>query len=111
MKTTQPKSSNWKAWRNVVPGSGPTLHVTGEVTVPTGGYTAKLSPQIPQGINPQIYLLNLIVTPPSPDQVVTQAFTTIKVKYEEKTKTNYTKVTILPDDITVDVGTVKRVRF
>lgn len=106
MSETQPKSSNWKAWLNVMPGSGPTLHVTGDVTVPTGGYSAKLIGHVPQGFNPQILLLDLVVTPPPPDRVVTQAFTTIKVTYEEKTKIKYTQVTILPDDITVDVETV-----
>ena len=87
-----------------MPGSQPTLHVTGEVTVPTGGYSAKLNPRTPQGFNPQIYLLDLVLTPPGPDQVVTQAITTIKVKYEEKTRANYTQVMIFPDEITVDVG-------
>jgi hypothetical protein len=103
MKT--PKSSNWKAWRNIMPGADPTLHVTGDVTAPTSGYSAVLSPRIPQGFNPEIYLLDLTVTPPSPGQVVNQVVTIIKVQYEEKTKKNYARVTILPENITVDVGT------
>jgi hypothetical protein len=106
MNAAQPKSSNWKAWKNVMPGSKPKLHVTGDLTVPTGGYSAKLSPHTPQGINPQIYLLDLTINPPAPDQVVPQVVTTIKVQYEEKTQTNYTQVTILPTNITVDVKTV-----
>ena len=34
-------SSDWRAWVNAMPGPGsrPTLVVTGNVTVPTGGYT------------------------------------------------------------------------
>ncbi|QNM82199.1 hypothetical protein H8M03_09215 [Sphingomonas sabuli] len=34
-------SSDWNAWINKMPGPGarPTLHVTGKVTTPTGGYT------------------------------------------------------------------------
>jgi len=106
MNTKQPKSSNWKAFKNVMPGSEPTLHVTGDVIVPTGGYSAKLSPHTPQGINPQIYLLDLTVTAPGPDQVVAQVETTIKVEYQEKTRKNYTQVTILPENITADVETV-----
>lgn len=51
---------NWKAW----PESAPTLHVAREVTVPTSGYTANLEPAVPQGINPSIYLLNLVIHPP-----------------------------------------------
>ena len=88
-----------------MPGSEPTLHVTGDVTVPTAGYSAKLSPHTPQGINPQIYLLDLTINAPAPDQVVPQVVTTIKVQYEEKTQASYTQVMILPENITVEVST------
>ena len=88
-----------------MPGAEPALHVTGDVTVPTSGYSATLSPHIPPGFNPEIYLLDLAVTPPPPSQVVNQVVTIIKVQYEEKTKKNYASVTILPENITADVGT------
>ena len=88
-----------------MPGSEPTLHVTGDLTVPTAGYSATLSPHTPQGINPQIYLLDLTINPPAPDQPVAQVVTTIKAQYEEKTPTSYTQVMILPANITVEVGT------
>jgi hypothetical protein len=38
-------SSNWQAWINAMPGPGarPTLIITGDVTVPTGGYRVELA--------------------------------------------------------------------
>ena len=96
-------SRNWKAWHDFMPGSEPTLRVAGEVTVPTSGYDAKLTPHYPPGINPTIYLLDLIVTPPAPDQQVSQVVTTLPVRYEEETRNNYSQVTVLPEETTVDV--------
>ena len=89
-----------------MPGSSPTLYVTGDVTVPSTGYTASLTPHQPQGINPAIYLLDLNVVGPSPDQIVHQTVTTFEVRYEEKTGTNYEQVTILPENHTVSVEIV-----
>ena len=56
---------NWKAWNNVMPIGDKTVHITGKVTVPSGGWKALLSERIPQGINSEILLLDLSVTPPS----------------------------------------------
>jgi len=99
-------SSDWKAWHDFMPGSQPTLHVKGTVTVPTSGYTAKLQPATPQGINPAIYLIDLIVTPPAPDEIVSPVLTPLEVYYMEITSQNYTQVSILPDGIIVDVEVV-----
>lgn len=96
-------SHDWSAWHDFMPGSPPTLHVTGKVNCPTSGYKASLVPHTPQGINPAIYLLDLVVVPPGPDEVVTEAFTDIDVHYHEDTRKHYDQVTILPEDITVDV--------
>jgi hypothetical protein len=99
----QTTSSNWKAWHDFMPGSEPTLHVTGQVTAPTTGYSASLVPHTPQGINPAIYIFDLIVIPPNPNQVVHQTVTTFDVSYEEDTRKSYSHVTILPDNIMVEV--------
>jgi hypothetical protein len=95
------KCGDWYAWHDHMPGSPKTLYVTGKCTFPTPGFTVELKPAVPQGINPKIYLLEKTVTPPSgpePDVV-----TTIDVRYEEQTDTEYDQVTILPDGVTVDV--------
>lgn len=53
-----PESRNWKAWIDLVPGTGSTLHVTGEVS--TAGDTApKLAEAVPQGIVGTILVLDL----------------------------------------------------
>jgi hypothetical protein len=102
----QPTSSNWKAWHNVMPGTKPTLHVTGDVTAPTTGYSARLKPRNPQGINQAIYFLDLVLTPPPGGQPVNQVITTFQVRYEEGTDNNYTQVMIFPEKQTVDVKIV-----
>lgn len=96
-------SHNWKAWHDFMPGSDPTLHVKGEITVPTTGYAANLVPHKPQGINPAIYIFDLIVTPPDPSQIVHQTVTTLPVSYQENTSQKYSHVTILPENITEEV--------
>ena len=99
--------TKWSAWYNTMPGSPHTLHVTGTITVPTTGYHAKLTQHIPPGINPTIYLLDLIVTPPASGTIVHQTVTELSVDpYEEETENRYLQVTILPIDETVHVKTV-----
>jgi len=99
-------SSKWKAWHNFMPGTTPTLYVTGDVTVPSTGYSASLAPHQPQGINAAIYLLDLNIVAPQPGEIVDRTVTTFEVRYEEKTDTNYEQVTILPENHTVDVEVV-----
>jgi hypothetical protein len=56
-------TSNWSAWVNLMPPRptpGGTLHVTGEVDTQSMDL-AFLEKAIPQGINPAILLLNLVV--------------------------------------------------
>ena len=98
------KCGQWKAWLNKMPPATPTLHVTGVCYAPTPGYKIKLVQAVPQGINPRILLLKKVVTklPGIWPQVVTK----IEVKYSKKTKTDYTHVTILPDNVTVKVQIV-----
>lgn len=103
MSAPQFPSSEWKAWHDFMPVGPPTLYVTGKVTCPTTGYSAHLKVHHPQGTNPAIYLLDLVVVPPSPDTVVHQTETAVDVRYEEKTKNHYTHVTILPENTTVEV--------
>lgn len=99
-------SKNWKAWHDFMPGSEPTLHVKGEVTAPTTGYSASLIPHQPQGINPAIYLFDLVVVPPGPGQIVQETITTFEVPYQEDTRKKYSHVTILPENITEEVTIV-----
>ncbi len=47
-----------------LPGPG-VLQVEGECTLPSTGYEIALVRQVPQGVNPQDLLLQLVVTPPT----------------------------------------------
>lgn len=94
----------FKAIHNFFPPQPPTLTVTGSVEVPTPGWKLELTKAEPQGINPDILLLNLKRTPP--DGIEPQHLVTMSVRYEETTSVKYTQVTIHPDDVTVPVENV-----
>jgi hypothetical protein len=56
-------TSNWTAWVNlmpILPTPGGTLHVTGDVDTHSADFSF-LEKANPQGINPKILLLNLVV--------------------------------------------------
>jgi hypothetical protein len=91
----------WTAVHDHMPPGTPTLRVNGVCKTPTSGYRIKLVPAVPQGINPKILLLKKIVTPPK--GIVPPIVTAVAVKYEKKTKFEYTNVAILPDGVTIKV--------
>ena len=82
------------AYANEMPPGPFKLRVSASVITPTPGYTLKLEPLKPQGINPRDLLLGLVVTPPTkpvPQHVVTQT-----VRYEEPWQNNkYSHVTVI----------------
>ena len=55
------ETKNWYAWDNVQPPPPSSFHVTGEVFVPNPGVEVLLVPKVPQGINPAILLMDLIL--------------------------------------------------
>ncbi len=79
------------------------LSVEGECTLGSTGYTVELVRHEPQGTNPRDLLLDLIVTPPSPDEIVAPVLTNYPVRYEEETRVYFQTVTILPDGPSVPV--------
>ena len=93
--------SDWYASHDHKPPGPKTLHVTGKCKFPTGGYSVELKPAEPQGINPKIYILDKIVN--TPTKPVPDVITTVEVRYDEKTETEYDQVHIRPDDVTLDV--------
>ncbi len=98
------KCFDWKALHDNQPPGPATLRVTGKCTFPTSGYSVELKPRTPQGINPEIYMMDKIVHKPTGP--VSQVETTVAVRYSEKTNTHYREVHILPDDIHVPVEEV-----
>jgi hypothetical protein len=92
---------NWRAWYNRMPGQPPTLHVQGQCHFPTTGYKTELRRASPQGPNPGVLLLDLLILEPSGP--VLEVATTGQAWYEEMTDWRYEQVEIRPDDVTVDV--------
>lgn len=90
---------NWKAWRDPQPPHT-TLYVTGKCRFPTTGYTVKLRPVIPQGINPAVRILERIVD--GPTGPVKKEITVVTVDYVEE-NSNCTSVEIRPDGVKVEV--------
>ena len=77
------RSGEWNAWVNMMPGpnSRPTLHVTGKVVVPTGGYQIGFDPQLQlRESYPAQAFATLRVNPPTGG--ATQAVMTHDVRWE-----------------------------
>ena len=74
----------FKAWIDRMPGPGakPKLIVVGDVQVPTSGWHVWLESRNPQGVNPQILILDVKAQPPS--GIVLEVVTTIPVRFEEQ---------------------------
>ncbi|MGH1539579.1 MAG: hypothetical protein ACRBHB_04095 [Arenicella sp.] len=53
------ETRNWYAWLNEMPPKPDDFHVTGEVYVANPGVKALLTVKEPQGINPDVLLLDL----------------------------------------------------
>ena len=54
-------TKDWNAWINMFPPAPAVLHVHGQVEVPNPGVEALLRKRVPQGINPKVLLLDLIL--------------------------------------------------
>jgi len=93
------KCSGWKAVFN-----GSILTVTGKCIFPKHGFKVTLKEAVPQGINPAILLLKKTVKPPT--GIVIPTPQAVSVSFTKKTTFKYSKVTILPDGVTINVQVV-----
>ncbi len=75
-------SRNWSAWVNAMPGPDAklTLHVAGEIDLPTPGYNISWQEGMADRSMTPVQRLMLTATPP--DGMVAQVITTENVKYE-----------------------------
>lgn len=97
--------NTFKAWIDRMPGAGPNLIVIGDVEVPTTGWHVVLTRRSPQGINPNILILDVSAQPPQ--GMAGQMITTIPLRYQERPPHHeYTQVTVVDgkDEVTVGVG-------
>jgi hypothetical protein len=102
--TTPKYCSNWSAWRNAQPTDKPSLHVKGVCTFPTTGYSVQLRPAESPGINPNIYVIEVIVHIPV-DRTARHPVT-VDATYDEQTDKKYSEVQLIPDNVTVKVKDV-----
>ena len=99
------KCSNWEAILDKQPPRPARLRVTGQCEFPTAGYTVKLKRADPQGINPDILLLEKVVQEPKGQ--VAQVVTTVDVRYDEDpAQRDYTHVDIQPVGRVIEVQVV-----
>ncbi len=75
------KTKNWYAWFNKMPPKPGDLHVIGEMEVPNSGVYAVLTKRQPQGINPQILLLDLLLI--QKPGIWPQVTTSVQARYDE----------------------------
>jgi hypothetical protein len=104
MSDQKGECKDWSAWHDRQPVEPATLHVVGKCNFTTSGYKVELKPASPQGINPKIYILQKIVTPPR--GASNDVLTIVSVQYNEKTNAHYDQVLIVPDNVTVPVKEV-----
>jgi hypothetical protein len=62
MAKSLPYTRNWHAWQNLQPPGPPSLHVMGEVETSNTNQTPHLKEAVPQGIIPEMLLLDLTIT-------------------------------------------------
>ena len=94
----------WTAIHDFMPPGPARLRVQGVCTFPTPGFKVTLKRHVPQGINPAILILDKTVKRPT--GIEPQIVTKVDVKFEARTNTRYTGVTILPDGVQIKVKEV-----
>ena len=79
------ESRDWQAWINAMPGPNArrTLHIVGEVDMPTPGYSVRLVEGPADRAQPPGLRFRLEATPP--DGMVTQVITPTEVRYAQPT--------------------------
>jgi hypothetical protein len=77
---------SFRAWIDNQPPGPKKLIVKGQIEVPTGGWTSSLNRVMPQGISPNVLILELKTVAPSGN--VIQIVSTIDARYEEAPPSN-----------------------
>jgi hypothetical protein len=90
---TVPKTRNWKAWIDLMPGSPSKLTVTGQVETIAGNKVPRLMEAKPQGFNPKILILDLSIVKEGDDGTDDVAYRDARFT-KHATKGQYTQVDI-----------------
>jgi hypothetical protein len=105
MSESKPQCTGWNSWYNVQPPGPKTLHVAGICSLRIGDIV-KLVPRVPPGINPQIYIFDLVIKGPETPKT-SNILHPVPVHYTEKTERKYESVDIEPDHVNVPVKTIE----
>lgn len=90
------ESKDWYSWINLMPPPPNDFHVVGEVLVGNPGVEAILTPKQPQGINPTMLLLDLILIQRAGFWAEVQTW--VQARYEKVVAGNpYKLVTVYSD--------------
>ncbi len=79
---TKVTTRDWYAWNNLMPPKPDDFHVVGEVLVGNPRIEAQLRMKEPQGINPQILLLDLILVQ-SPGGIVIEPVVWVPARFDK----------------------------
>jgi hypothetical protein len=88
MNDTEERYRGWYAICDHMPGKERDIRVGGEVWCPAAGWSAELTPTMGNtGINEFMLHLDLVVTPPSPEQGARAVVTWVPVEWRAKSPT------------------------
>lgn len=91
------ETRDWYAWNNLMPPKPDDFHVIGEVRVGNPGIIAQLFPKEPQGINPDILLLDLVLV--QQPGIWPEVLTWVPARYDKVVlNSTYTSVEIFCQD-------------
>lgn len=101
-----PTTKGWEAWLNKMPMSPHSILVTGQVETTAGNMTPELAKASPQGINPNILLLDLSLKTSSGVGTAVMGFK--QARFDEKpAAADYTEVHIRYEGAVIEKITVK----
>lgn len=89
-------TKDWYSWNNLMPPKPDDFHVVGQVEVGNPGVIGELRYKSPQGVNPDIILLDLVLI--QRPGIWPQMMSWIEVRYDKVMKSaHYTNATIFYD--------------
>jgi hypothetical protein len=97
----EPLVGRCKDWRALQPQGAGKLMVRGWCTYPSSGWSMELRRREPQGTDPADLLLERVESLAEGYQA--RVIKAIEAEYVEETETEYDTVTILPDEVTIEV--------
>jgi hypothetical protein len=88
------KTSDWNAWNDVMPPKPDHFHITGKVEVAHAGITPALRERVPQGIDPAVIILDLMLHEKSGPSIPTVQVKDVRLDKELAAGQKYSKASI-----------------